>query len=131
MVHSYVLLLHDIFKNQCYDFVGSFPESQQLKINKQITTSLLQIKSNPSSYKPLIEVRDKRLQGIIRRIYVGGNQRYRLMYLYFPNKSIIIPIFISEELRKNFDYDQAPWEEYADRIYNDLIDGNDAAFSKY
>ncbi len=50
------------------------------------------------------------LQGKIYKMWVGGPSKHRLFYLFFPDRKLIIGVFISPEIRSRFDYEKFPWE---------------------
>ena len=78
--------------------------------------------------KPLERVGRQALIGRIRRLWVGGRSGHRFIYIVHGSQKLIVPIFLSKEIRRDIYYDSLPWAEYADRIYDDLINGNTQAF---
>jgi len=78
--------------------------------------------------KPLARVGHPALRGRIKRLWVGGPGRHRFIFIVEKSKQIILPVYLSLQLRKDIDYDKIPWEEYADKIYNDFVKGNTEAF---
>lgn len=131
MTQSHSLVLHREFKKQCNEVKKLYSGKKLTQIDKQITTTLLQIRSNPSAFKSLKDVIKGKLSGIVRRVYVGGNNGHRLFYLYLTEKQFIIPIFISKELRRDFDYGDTSWIGPAEKIYEDILSGNYDTFTKY
>jgi hypothetical protein len=128
---SFSLLFHKNFKQQCDRVIGQYPQANKDLINKQIITALEKIISDPFFQKCLEDLINRRLQCIIRRIYVGGRGGHRLIYISPPNKPYILPVFISEETRANFDYSKIPWEEIANNIYEDFKNKNYGAFTNW
>jgi hypothetical protein len=78
--------------------------------------------------KPLARVGHKALRGRIRRLWVGGPGGHRFFFIADKAKQVILPVYLSLEVRKNIDYDQVPWEQYASEIYSDFVKGNIQAF---
>ncbi len=66
-------------------------------------------------------ITNEKLKGAIRKTYVGGREGHRLIYIYNPQKSLIIPIHLTSELRCDIDYRKTLWEQITDQIYNDYI----------
>lgn len=52
------------------------------------------------------------------------------MYLYDAGRDIALPIFVSTEAKEDFDYEDVPWREMAEEIYQDLVDGNIQKFQE-
>ena len=129
---SYNVLIHEIFKQQILLFVKSQPKSSQAAIEKQIITALNKLKCDPTgpANGNLHENRDPKFIGKIRKIYVGGNERYRLINLCLPEKKIVLPIYMSEVRRGDFDYGKIPWDSAANEIHADFVNGATNNFSK-
>jgi mRNA-degrading endonuclease RelE of RelBE toxin-antitoxin system len=88
--------------------------------------------NNPlNSGRPLKGVKNSKLRGSIRRYHVGGRGGFRLITLMNSTQKVIMGVFISDDLRSNFDYDKIPWEEYAQQIYDDLINARMEKFKEY
>lgn len=127
---SYKVLIHEKVKQQLRDFVTSQQKSEQDSIVKQIKTALEKLKNDPlgPSNSLFQESRYPRLCGKIRKIHVGGRERFRLINLCISEKETVLPIYISEVRRSDFDYNKVPWQSIAEEIYKDLIDGNKDKF---
>ena len=134
MNQQYSLLLHLNFQREMADFLGQFNESAKPLAKQQLATALDKIRSNPFSEKALREISSKKLQGLIRRIHVGGPGRYRLFYLSPPNCTLIIPFYISKERRSDFRYDSRTIEEIENAalpIFSDFVKNNHAQFKNW
>ena len=90
-------------------------------MERQITTALREIKANPTYGARLKYITNEKLKGAIRKTYVGGKGGHRLIYIYNPQKSLIIPVHLTSELRRDIDYRKTLWEKITDQIYNDYI----------
>jgi hypothetical protein len=130
LIQSFSLLIHPLFIKQAHRVVSQYPPTQKESIEKQIATALQEIKSNPFSQKFLKDIKANRLVGNVRRIYVGGNSEHRLFYCCPSRKTYVLPVFISLERRKDFDYNNVQWEDIANTIYEDLINKNYDVFVK-
>jgi len=120
LTNSFNLLIPKSFEEQCIQAIKQYPTSKKQKIIKQIDTALAKIRSDPCSGKMMREIANPRLRGAIRRIYVGGNEGHRLIYIYLPKKPYIIPVFLSLEIRANLNYNKVSWKEIANDIYEDF-----------
>lgn len=121
MTQSCELLVHLIFKDQINSVKSSYPSSKQSQIERQITTVLFKIKDSPNSGKMMRDVKNEELRGVIRRTYVGGPEGHRFIYIYNGPKNIVLPVLISKEVKRDFDYEKVAWEQIAEEIYNDFI----------
>lgn len=120
MTNSFNLLIHKSFKEQSIQVIKQYPKSKKQKIIKQINTALTKIISDPCSGKMMSKIANPRLRGAVRRIYVGGNEGHRLIYIYLAKKYYIIPVFLSLEIRANLNYNKVAWKEIANDIYEDF-----------
>lgn len=121
MTSSYKLLIHLIFHDQIKAVINSYPSAKKSQIEKQITTALCEIKANPTHGARFKYITNEKLKGAIRKTYVGGREGHRLIYIYNPQKSLIIPVHLTSELRRDIDYRKTLWEQITDEIYNDYI----------
>ncbi len=117
--------------DQTFQVINQYQRQFQEKINRQIVTALTKIRSNPESGKMMKEVRDPELVGLIWRSYVGGNNGHRLIYIYLPERKIVLPVYLSPETRPNIDYNKIPWNDIAESIYNDFENKKYEAFSNW
>jgi len=115
------LLAHLIFRDQIKKVIRSYPPAKKGQIARQITTVLNKIKDSPNVGKMMRDLKNEDLKGVIRRTYVGGPERHRFIYIYNGPKNLVLPVFLSKEPKRDFDYDKVPWEEIAEEIYNDFI----------
>lgn len=118
------LLVHDIFLEQYLDAIASI---------RGIATPLLKqlekIKADPvRAGKTMRDIPLTILQGKIFRLWVSGPTGFRLIYVYDPGCDVALPIFVSTEAKEDFDYEDVPWREMAEEIYQDLVEGNDEKF---
>jgi hypothetical protein len=94
----------------------------------QIITAFRKMKSNPTGGQNGLfhEHRSKMLSGKIHKMYVGGNERYRIMNIVIAGDTrIVLPFYISEVKRKDFNYDTVNWLEIAEFIYAALTSEKD------
>jgi mRNA-degrading endonuclease RelE of RelBE toxin-antitoxin system len=128
---SYRVLIHDKVKQQLSSFVTNHPKSLQDSIQKKIITALKKLKSDPTGTAnvPFHENKNKMLIGKIRKMHIGGRKNYRLLNLCISEKKTVLPIYISEVKRGDFDYDKVPWQSIAEEIYKDFLDGTTEKFS--
>jgi mRNA-degrading endonuclease RelE of RelBE toxin-antitoxin system len=124
---KYRFLVHVTFQIQLDAFIGKHEGSIKSFIS-QVQSAV----SDPlNSGKPLKDVKNSKLRGSIRRYHVGGREGFRLITLMNSTQKAVMPVFISDNLRANFDYDKIPWEEYAQQIYDDLINSKMENFREY
>lgn len=121
MTPSCNLLIHLTFRDQIKAVINSYPSTKKSQIERQITTTLCEIKANPTYGARLRYITNEKLKGAIRKTYVGGREGHRLIYIYNPQKSLIIPVHLTSELRRDIDYRKTLWEQITDEIYNDYI----------
>ena len=75
------------------------------------------------------------LQGKVFHVHVAGQnvpsrKGFRLIYVVENKKRIVLPVFLSLEIKSQFNYDNVPWQDYAVEIYKDLCEGNISAFTE-
>ena len=58
----------------------------------------------------------KKLQGRIYRLHVRGPKGFRFVD---QRQQIVLPVYVSPEVKAKFDYEKMPWREYAAEIYED------------
>lgn len=126
---SYKVLTHEKVLQQINAVLASDP-SNKGQLSNQIVTAYQKLKSNPFGADNVTfkENKHSKLIGKIRKIYVGGNCRYRLLNLCLPDKRIVIPVYFSTCLRKDLDYDKIEWQKLAEEIYEDFRTGNNKKF---
>ena len=124
MTHSYKLLFHLSFHHHIYAIINSCPPAIKSQLENQIKTALCKIKTNPTCGARFKYITNKKLEGAIRKIYVGGRKGHRLIYIYNSKKYLIIPVHLTSELRCDIDYKKPYWEKIADAIYDDYINKN-------
>jgi hypothetical protein len=130
---AYKILTHKIIEDQIRNFIASHNKSEQESIKKQIITTYRKLKSDPTgpSNVPFHENRNPAFIGKIRKIYIGGKERYRLLNICLPEKKIILPLYFSASMRRDFDYDKVNWLEIAEEIYKDFVKENLDKFSQF
>jgi len=132
--HSYNLLIHKSFYNQVNQFLNSLHQAEKNKLLKQLRTALNRIKKAPLSCARLREIKDDELRGKIRKVYIGGNKGYRLFFIFYEKKNIIIPFFISKQRRDHITYNETMLnmlEQSAIEMFNDFINKNYDSFFSY
>jgi hypothetical protein len=75
------------------------------------------------------------LHGKVFHVHVSGyhipsRKGYRLIYVVEHKSKIILPVFLSSVLKSQFDYEKVPWQEFAEKTYKDLCEGNLSAFTE-
>jgi len=71
------------------------------------------------------------LKGKIYKCWVGGPRKFRLVHIFHSSYKVVLPVMITLELRSRIDWDKLPWQETADRIYSDFVNGNLNAFQDW
>ena len=132
MNHSYNILTHEKVKKQIDDLLEN-EKSKSGQIAKQIITAYEKLKNDPfgKDNVPFHENKRPKLVGKIRKIYVGGNQRYRLMNLCLREEKLVIPIYLSVVMRRDLDYEKIGWQDIAEEIYNDFLQRKIEKFTKF
>lgn len=118
-------LVHETFIEQFVSFQAQHPGAA-----KSLQTQLKKSKDAPTSGSPLRRIPIKALQGKLRKLWVSGRSGFRYVYYYHPGKSVVLPIFLSNEPRDDFDWDTAPFQEIAERIVSDLACANFDKFTE-
>jgi len=89
-----------------------------------------------SAGSPLRGIGSRDLQGRIRKLHVGGRRGHRLFY-WVPHPvagskvSIVIPLYLSEELRANIDYDDIDVDAIGADIVDDFRAGRFDRFKRF
>lgn len=120
----YRFLVHHIFQEQAETF---------LERNRSYWGSFInqcrKACADPfNAGKALERVAMPELRGRIFRLWVGGRNRYRFIYIVDRPREAVLPVFISLEVRGRLNYDKIPWQEYANQIYNDYMQNITDAF---
>ena len=124
MTSSYRFLVHRIFQQQAEAFLernSAFWDSFLGQCRKACADPF-------KAGKPLQRVGIEALRGKICRLWVGGPNKYRFIYIVDPVRKMILPVLLTLEVKGRIDYDKLPWEEYAEKIYEDLVQNNMDAF---
>ncbi len=130
---SYKLLIHIGLLERIHAFLDRLPDSEKKSVEKQVITAFNKLASDPvgQQNRTFHENRNPALVGLVRKIYVGGNDGYRLMNLVLPEKKRILPFFMSEVKRSKFDYNKVDWSRMAKEVHHDFISGNPNAFKEW
>jgi len=83
--------------------------------------------------KALRGIHDPELQGAVYRLHVGGPGGHRLFYYVPPSRGsaqvgLVVPIFLSSERRKDFNYDDVDVNALGADIVSDYRAGRFDAF---
>ncbi len=125
MARSYELLIHTSFEKQALAVKAEHPE-----IEDPLVAALMEIKANPIP-GAVQGVVIKRLQGVIHKKHVGGNNGHRLIYLHPKGSSIVIPVYLSPTPKSTFSYDDIDWEKMCEGFFNDYTKKNYSAFKNW
>lgn len=115
MKRSYNLLVHKSFHEAATETVERFP-----KLTKSLRTAFEKITADPTKGKAMRDVTNPRLQGVIRRLQVGGRKGHRLIYLHPLKTDLVVPVFLSPVTKPPFEYSKVPWEEMCEEIAEDI-----------
>jgi hypothetical protein len=118
-------LVHDTFIERYICFQAEHPDAAS-----SLQTQLKKSKEAPTSGSPLRRISVPSLQGKLYKLWVGGGSGFRYVYYYHPGKSVVLPIFLSNEPRADFDWDTAPFQHIGERIVSDLLCGNFDKFTE-
>ena len=109
-------LVHETFWQQYLNFQVEHPEAAD-----SLQTQLRKSKDNPASGSPLRRISVKALQGKLFKLWVAGPSGFRYVYYYHSGKLVVLPIFLSNEPRADFDWDSAPFQEIGEQIISNLL----------
>ena len=123
MTRSYSILFHKSFRKQAETAL-----SKNSKKIKRLETALEKIQANPSFGKMMEDIFTPKLQGIIRRVHVGGRKGHRLIYLHPHRSNFVIPVLISSDPKPPWEYDDVDWEELSETFYKDYTQKNYDSF---
>lgn len=117
MPSKYKFLSHEIFLQQYNDFLDKHTKSI-----KSLMAQIVGAVNDPLNFgKPFVGVQNSKLRGRIRSYHVSGRSHFRLMCLIDSDHEVVMGIFLSSNVKPALDYSKVPWEEYAEKIYDDLI----------
>jgi mRNA-degrading endonuclease RelE of RelBE toxin-antitoxin system len=117
---SFRFLVHTCFQEQLDRFA-----EDNIDAWSSLLTQIKKARSDPfRAGKAMHDILIKKLQGRIYRLHVKGPRGFRFIYLVAPQQHIVMGVFVSSEVKAKFDYSKVPWEEYATKIYEDLINNN-------
>lgn len=127
MPQKFRFLVHRCFQEQLDKFVEI-----NLDAWSSLKTQMKKAKSDPfRAGKAMRDIPISRLQGRIYRLHVRGPGGFRFIYLVDNSRKLVMGIFVSLEVKANFDYEKVPWEEYASEIYEDIVNGNIEKFTEF
>jgi len=131
LARSFSLLIHVRIEAQIRSFVEQLPKSEKDQIVTQIHTAFQKLKSDPTGSQNVLfhENRNPALVGKVRKMYVGGNEGYRLMNLVLTDKAVILPFYMSDVKRSLFNYGSVNWD-IANEIQSDFLSGNIKKFKQ-
>ena len=126
------LLLHETFLEQYTGFLEKHIERVEA-----LNTQLKKSRDHPTAGKVLHAISVPALRSKLYRMHVAGRRGFRYIYFYqaskAPGQSIVLPIFISPDIKSNFDYDKASsvFECLAEQIVEDLKAKNWTRFKEF
>ncbi|TMB64788.1 MAG: hypothetical protein E6J43_12980 [Chloroflexi bacterium] len=118
-------LAHEAFDKQYLDFIVAHED-----LSDSLKTQLQKSCTNPDAGRCLHEIPHPSLQGKLFRLHVGGPKGYRYIYLFDAKHEVVIPIYISQQPRKAFDWDIHRFLKDALQIAEDLEAGNMKRFKE-
>ena len=85
---------------------------------------------------PLRGITNPELQGNVRKLDVGGRRGYRLFYWVTPPRKdtgvdLVVPLFVSDEPRTRFDYDDVDVNVVGMDIVDDFRSGRFDRFTRF
>ena len=66
--------------------------------------------------------------GSVRKLYIGGRKKYRLIYYVNARLQLVVCLYISEVNRADLDYKSVNCADMVNEIVNDLKNGNSSRF---
>jgi len=112
------LLVHNEFLTQYLRFQVEHEDASE-----SLATQVQRSRDDPASRGRLGLILNPRLEGRLYKLWVAGPQGYRYVYFHDPVAMVTLPIFLSLEPRKDFNWDSAPFAEVAERIVSDFDQG--------
>lgn len=123
MSSKYEFLVHKKFIEQLDKAKKSQP-----KYIKKINTALKKSMSDPNNTGQWMRNLPLNLQGKVRREWVGGSGGLRYIFFVDNNLKVVLPCFISEEIKPNFSYEKSDWDKFVGRIADALQNGLEDEF---
>ena len=122
---SFRLALHESILDQLAEFAASHPDS-----SSSLQTQLMKVAADPfNAGSPMRRLANPSLAGRVYKIWVKGRRGHRLAYFVDMEENVVCPFFVSMDPRADFDWDSVDWQSSIDPIRNDLLAGNEEAFS--
>jgi len=107
--------VHEVFSAQYVDFLTAHQD-----YHSSLITQLRKSHQDPANAgSPLRRISSPQLAGRLYKLWVR-QEGFRYVYLFLPCKAIVLPIWISRDLRAKLDWDGEPWEEITGEIMADL-----------
>ncbi len=92
------LLLHESLVSRCAELMAG-------SSGGSLVSQLKQIRSNPSDGERIQGTEIvPRLKGKLYKRYIGGKNKFRMFYYYHAPQSLVLPFYITDELRSKLDY---------------------------
>lgn len=107
-------------------------QGEDAKLGSSLITQLNKSKADPTSGSPLDDISHPALAGKLRKLHVGGRKGLRYVYLFHAGSSVVLPIFLSSELKPKFNWEKSlpSIEEAAQQILADFQAKKWAAFQE-
>jgi hypothetical protein len=125
LAQSYKVLLHHSFVQKAKEVVGKYPQLQG-----PLVTALLEIQASPMD-GAFRYIDDPKLINLVHKIHVGGRKGHRLMYLFISSSKVVIPVFLSDNPKSSFSYDDVDWCTLCRQIFDDYSKRNYSAFQNF
>ncbi len=123
MNYPYKFVIHESFQLQLDEFM-----EKRLDAWTAVVTACKKIAADPFNAGGRLQGLKEPLAGNVLKVWVKGRRGYRLIYLVNQQKKIVMGIYLSTDERANFDYSDLDWQDYAQEIYTDLVNGNEDMF---
>ncbi len=128
MADSYKFLAHDSF----IENYESFKTIAGSKHNKSFLKQIEKCLADPLNAGGRIKIDNNEFfPGMIFKIYIGGNEGYRLIYAVDVQNKTIVGIFISTVLRGKLKYGKVGWEIISEKIGKDYSENNTDKFQVF
>lgn len=112
------ILFHECFDNQYIQLV-----STNEKVSDAVRTQLIKSRDNPAAGRTLHDIVNPTLRGKLHRLHVGGPGGFRYVYFHHAKQAIVLPIYLSLEIRSRFSWADFPFLADAEIIVGDFLAG--------
>jgi hypothetical protein len=123
---SYRFLAHENFVAQWLEFIEQKPEASDAALHH-----FVQCKEHPDSGRQMHNIPNPALTGRLFRHWVQGPGGFRFAHFFDSTTGVVLPVFITSDIRSNFDWDKAPWAEIAGAIVSDWLGKRSEAFTEF